>query len=158
KGVQEILVAAWTADKQKEGLKAYAEKVFEEVKKGTPVARVAKKYDLTEKDYEEVNKRMLSESLGAQSKDLFNLNEGEMTMLSIGNDGYVIIRVLKIKDANPTEDMAIFNLAQRDFQKRIQKLLSENFMASFAKKKTVQIHDEAIEKVFAQYLTPAEEE
>jgi len=157
-GVQEILKNAWTTDKQKEGLKAYAEKVFAEVKKGTPIARVAKKYELTEKDYEEVNKRMLSETLGNQSKDLFGLNEGQMTMLPVGNEGYVIVRVLKIKDANPTEDMAIFNLAQRDFQKRIQTLMNESFMASFAKSREVKINDEAIEKVFAPYLAPTEEE
>ena len=155
--VREILVDVWTKNKQKEALKGYAERIFSEVQKGAPISRVAKKYVLHEEDLKDVNKRILSETFGENGKSLFNLKEGGELLMSVSEEAYVIVRVLRIKDADPDEDIAIYNLAQKDFTGRAQVGMSETFMASFAKTKEIKVNDDAISSVFSAYLTPTEE-
>ena len=112
---------------------------------------------LHEEELKDVNKRVLSETFGEKGKMLFNLTEGKEILIPASDEAYVIVRVLKIKDADPDEDIAIYNLALKDFTARTQVMMSELFMSSFAKTKEVKINDEAIGSVFSAYLTPTEE-
>ncbi|MBO5996956.1 MAG: peptidyl-prolyl cis-trans isomerase [Alphaproteobacteria bacterium] len=153
--VQDELKAEWVKDQQKNAIADFAEKVFTGAKNDKLLKTVATVYNLEQKEWEDVKRADIDDISSDDIEKLFNAKEGEIQLIELPDNHYIVAQVKKITPAEKTDVSAQMSLTI-DLKQKMTACVMDELLDYYGKKEKVEVNQAVIDEAFKPYMEAKE--
>ena len=149
--VKDELVAEWKKDQQTKNAADFAQKVFESAQKD--FSKTAKTYHLETQDLKDVRREDIKGVSAADVKALFDAKQGDVLLLSAGQNDYILAKVKAIASSDEQQDVVEKQLFNAGLSEQVIDSVYTEVLSYYGQKNKVKVNEALIEDTFAPYRT-----